>query len=71
VDLSLRVRRFAVAGESLTIVATVSGLRAGDEGRALVDLELVETRGSDGETCVEGTATIDVPATWTVEGASS
>ena len=71
VDLSLRVRRFAVAGESLTIVATVSGLRAGDGGRALVDLELVETRGSDGETCVEGAATIDVPATWIVEGTFS
>lgn len=69
VDLSLRVRRFAVAGESLTIVGTLRGVRRGEEGRALVDLELVETRGSDGETCVEGTATIDVPAAWIAQGA--
>jgi hydroxyacyl-ACP dehydratase HTD2-like protein with hotdog domain len=71
VALSLRVRRFAVAGESLTIVGTVKGVRASEEGRALVDVELVETRGSDGDTCVEGTASVDVPLTWLAEGAWS
>lgn len=70
-DLSLRVRRFAVAGESLTIVGTVSAVRAGGEGRALVDLALVETRGSDQEICVEGSATIDLPLTWLADGAWS
>jgi hypothetical protein len=71
VDLSLRVRRFAVAGEALTTVGAVTSVRAGDEGRALVDIELIETRESDNETCVEGTATIDVPLTWLAEGALS
>jgi acyl dehydratase len=67
-DLSLRVRRFAVAGETLSIVGTVRAVRAGDERRALVDLDLVETRGSDGETCVEASATIEVPRSWIGEG---
>jgi acyl dehydratase len=70
-DLSLRVRRFAVAGESLTVQGTVREVRPGDEGRAWLDLELVETRDSDGEVCVEGTATLDVPLTWLAEGALS
>ncbi|MGB8179867.1 MAG: hypothetical protein WCF63_06850 [Acidimicrobiales bacterium] len=68
VDLSLRVRKFAVAGESLTVVGTLREVRGGEPGRALVDLDLVETRGSDGETCVEATATLDVPLTWIDEG---
>jgi acyl dehydratase len=71
VDLSLRVRRFAVAGESLTIQGTVREVRAGDNGRALVDLDLVETRDSDAETCVEGTATIEIPSAWLDGGAKS
>jgi acyl dehydratase len=69
VDLSLRVKKFAVAGEALTVVGTLSAVRPGEPGRAYVDLELVETRGSDDETCVEGTATLDVPLTWIDEGA--
>jgi acyl dehydratase len=71
VDLSLRVRRFAVAGESLTIQGTVREVRVGDNGRALVDLDLVETRDSDAETCVEGTATIEIPSAWLDGGAKS
>jgi acyl dehydratase len=68
VDLSLRVRKFAVAGESLTVVGTLRDVRSADPGRALVDLDLIETRGSDDETCVEATATLDVPLTWIDEG---
>ena len=59
VDLSLRVKKFAVAGETLTVVGTVSAVRPDESGRALVDLELVETRGSDNETCVEATARLE------------
>ena len=68
VDLSLRVKKFAVAGETLTVVGTVNAVRPDESGRALVDLELVETRGSDNETCVEATATLDVPVSWAHEG---
>ena len=64
VDLSLRVRKFAVAGELLTVVGTVREVRRGEDDRALLELDLVETRGSDDETCVEATATLDVPLTW-------
>jgi acyl dehydratase len=60
-SLSLRVQKFAVAGESLTVSATVTAVTALDSGRALVELELTETRGSDGETCVTGSARIEVP----------
>jgi acyl dehydratase len=64
VDLSLRVRKFAVAGELLTVVGTLREVRRGEDDRALLELNLVETRGSDDETCVEATATLDVPLTW-------
>jgi hypothetical protein len=53
------------------VQGTVREVRPGDEGRAWLDLELVETRDSDGEVCVEGTATLDVPLTWLAEGALS
>ncbi len=66
VDLSLRVRRFAVAGESLTVAGTVRDVREGAAGRVILGVDLVETRGSDAETCVEATASIDVPASWIV-----
>jgi hypothetical protein len=62
------VRRFAVAGESLTVTGTVQNVREGGSGRAFVDVDLTETRGSDAETCVEAKATIDVPASWIVAG---
>jgi len=71
VDLSLRVRKFAVAGETLIVQGTVSAVREGDEARARVDLDLSETRASDGEVCVTGTATIDVPLSWVTLDASA
>ncbi|MFZ1063232.1 MAG: MaoC family dehydratase N-terminal domain-containing protein [Acidimicrobiales bacterium] len=71
VDLSLRVRRFAVAGERLSVWATVRDIRSADQGFSLLDLDLMESRGSDGEVCVEGTATLEVPATWTAQGTAS
>jgi hydroxyacyl-ACP dehydratase HTD2-like protein with hotdog domain len=73
VELSLRVRRFAVAGESLTVEGTVREVRLAEAapGRALVDLDLVEKRASDQETCVEGSASIDVPVAWIAQGALS
>jgi acyl dehydratase len=64
-SLSLRVRRFAVAGEELTVAGTVTSVTALGGDRALVELELTETRGSDGETCVTGEARIEVPLAWT------
>jgi hydroxyacyl-ACP dehydratase HTD2-like protein with hotdog domain len=66
-ELGLRVRRFAIAGETLTVVGVVGSLeRIGGE-RAGVTLELTETRGSDLETCVTGTARIEVPVAWLAE----
>jgi hypothetical protein len=62
--LSLRVRRFAVAGEELTVAGLVTAVTALGGARAAVELDLTETRGSDGETCVTGTARIEVPLTW-------
>jgi acyl dehydratase len=63
-ELGLRVRRFAIAGETLIVAGVVSALdRLGDD-RAAVTLELTETRGSDLETAVTGTARIDVPIAW-------
>jgi acyl dehydratase len=63
-ELGLRVRRFALAGETLTVSATVTAIEDAGEGRAIVSLELGETRGSDGETCVTGSARVEVPAGW-------
>ena len=63
-ELGLRVRRFAIAGETLIVAGVVSALdRLGDD-RAAVTLELTETRASDLETAVTGTARIDVPIAW-------
>jgi len=59
--LRLRVVKFAVAGEALTVAGTVTAVTALDSERALVELDLTETRGSDGETCVTGSARIEVP----------
>jgi len=81
-QLSLRMRRFAVAGEDLTVTATVTTIervadggtpdvQAADvqdaDGRVVVGLELTETRGSDGETCATGAAKVEVPASWVSE----
>jgi acyl dehydratase len=63
-SLGLRVRRFAVAGEVLTVAGTVTAVQRTGSDVAVVSLDLAETRGSDGETCVTGTARIEVPAAW-------
>jgi acyl dehydratase len=63
-ELGLRVRRFAVAGETLTVVGVVSSVERLRDARAAISLELTETRGSDGETCATGTARIEIPAAW-------
>jgi acyl dehydratase len=69
-ELGLRVRRFAVAGETLTVAGVVTAVEVTDDGRATVALELSETRGSDGETCVTGTARVQLPVSAAaVEGA--
>ncbi len=62
--LSLRVRRFAIAGEELTVTGIVTAVAELDPERASVELDLTETRGSDGETCVTGAARIEVPIAW-------
>jgi acyl dehydratase len=62
--LALRVRRYAVAGEELTIAGVITGVRDGEPGRAVLDLDLTETRGSDGEVCAPATASVEVPASW-------
>jgi acyl dehydratase len=60
ISLGLRVRRFAVAGETLDVVGVISAVElAGD--RAQVTLDLAETRGSDGEVCVTATASVEIP----------
>jgi hypothetical protein len=47
------------------VAGTVTSVTALGGDRALVELELTETRGSDGETCVTGEARIEVPLAWT------
>ncbi len=60
-SLALRVRRFAVAGETLNVAGMVSAIElAGD--RAQVTLDVTEARGSDGEVCVTATATVEIPS---------
>jgi acyl dehydratase len=66
-ELGLRVRRFAIAGETLTVAGVVAALERIDGDRAEVTLELTETRGSDLETCVTGSARIEVPVAWLAE----
>jgi hydroxyacyl-ACP dehydratase HTD2-like protein with hotdog domain len=63
-QLALRVRRYAVAGETLTVTGVVTAVSRLTPERAEVTLSLAETRGSDGETCVSGEARIEVPADW-------
>jgi hydroxyacyl-ACP dehydratase HTD2-like protein with hotdog domain len=60
-ELVVRVRRFAVAGEVLTVSGVISAARHVSDSRAVVELELTETRGSDGEVCVPGTAAVEIP----------
>jgi hypothetical protein len=54
-----------VAVEELTVTGLVTAVTAIGSGLAAVHLTLTETRGSDGETCVTGTARIEVPVAWT------
>jgi acyl dehydratase len=68
-ELGLRVRRFALAGETLSVAGVVSAIERLGGDRAAVTLELTETRGSDLETCVTGTARIEVPAAWLADAA--
>jgi acyl dehydratase len=63
-ELGLRIRRFAIAGESLSVVGSVTAIKRLDDARAAVSLELTETRGSDGETCATATARIEIPSKW-------
>jgi acyl dehydratase len=63
-ELGLRVRRFAIAGETLTVAGVVSALERLGGDRAVVTLELTETRGSDLETAVTGMARVEVPLAW-------
>jgi acyl dehydratase len=63
-ELGLRVRRFAVAGETLSVTGVVRAVARLTDDRAEVSLELTETRGSDGEVCVTGAARIEIPAGW-------
>ena len=59
--LSLSVRRFAVAGQELTVAGEVTGLEQQPDGSLVVSLRLTETRGSDGEACAAGSARILFP----------
>jgi len=68
-ELGLRVRRFAVAGEVLRVSATVTSVEHASADRVVVALALTESRCSDGETCVSGTARIEIPARWVQNGA--
>jgi hydroxyacyl-ACP dehydratase HTD2-like protein with hotdog domain len=60
--LSLRVRRFAVAGEELTISGVITAVSEAREGRVVIEVELTATRGSDGEVCAPATASLELPA---------
>jgi acyl dehydratase len=60
VSLSVAVKRFAVAGDSLTCSGTVTELvKDGDD--LIVHLDINETRDSDGAVCVPAKAVIRLP----------
>jgi acyl dehydratase len=69
-ELGLRIRRFAIAGEALTVLGTVTAVQRRKDAPAVVALELNETRGSDGEVCATGTARIEIPADWLASDAT-
>jgi acyl dehydratase len=58
IGLSLSVRKFAIAGEQLTCTGEITAITHEPDGGTRVELSLTETRGSDGEICVPGTATV-------------
>ena len=57
-SLSLSVRRFAVAGETLIVRGVVTSREERERG-VVVGIELHERRESDGQECVNGTASIE------------
>jgi acyl dehydratase len=57
-------RLLAIAGETLTVLGTVKAVEHLDDAHAAIALELIETRGSDGETCATATARIEIPPDW-------
>jgi len=59
--LSLSVRRYAVAGQQLTVAGEVTGLEQQPGGGIVVSLRLTETRDSDGEACATGSAQLLLP----------
>ncbi len=63
-SLAVRVRRFAVAGEELTVAGVIAAVSPAEDGCAVVALELTETRGSDGELAATGAASIEIPERW-------
>ena len=62
VSLAVSVRKFAIAGENLTCNAEITAITLEPDGGTLVELSLAETRGSDGELCVPGTAVVHFAA---------
>ena len=69
-ELGLRVRRFAIAGETLTVLGTVKAVERLDAAHAAIALELIETRGSDGEICATASARIEIPPDWLANAAT-
>jgi acyl dehydratase len=69
-ELGLRIRRFAIAGETLSVLGTVKAVERLDDAHAALALELVETRGSDGETCATASARIEIPLDWLASAAA-
>jgi acyl dehydratase len=59
--LSLSVRRYAVAGQQLTVAGEVTALEQQPDGSLAVSLRLTETRDADGEACATGSARILFP----------
>jgi acyl dehydratase len=69
-ELGLRVRRFAIAGETLSVTGTVTTVERLDDAHAAIALELIETRGSDNEACATGAARIEIPLEWLASDAA-
>jgi hydroxyacyl-ACP dehydratase HTD2-like protein with hotdog domain len=67
-ELGLRVRRFAAAGETLSVSGVITAVERLADGRAVVGLDLTERRSSDGETCATATARVEIPAAWLADG---
>jgi hydroxyacyl-ACP dehydratase HTD2-like protein with hotdog domain len=70
-ELSIRVRRFAAAGDDLELSGTIVAVSEAADERVTLTLEIVERRLSDGEVCVPATARIEVPQRWLGEEESA